>query len=373
METSARYLLIGLLALAAIAGGFLFVYWLNNTGGLGQRAQYRVEFDGPTPGLITGSPVLFNGLRVGEVVSVGLDPAQPRQVRATIAVDAATPVRTDTEVGLTFQGLTGATAVALTGGTGAPPAPSASGEPPLLVAGVAASQDTMQAAREAIQHLDRILSDNAEPLKNAIANISTFSDSLARNSDRIDRIAAGLERTFGGTAEKPVPGSFSLTPPARFPPIARLPQGQLAVAEPTALILFDTQRILVRSGDVVKPAFEDWRWSDTLPLLVQATLVRAFENAGYRGASPASAGLTVGYQLLVDIRDFVVAEDAQPAASVELGGKILDDKGGLVGAQVFRATAPVAGTDAAGAATALNEAFGKAAADMVVWTLGAME
>ena len=371
METRARYLLIGVLALVAIAGGFVFVYWMNTTGGLTKRAAYLVRFDAPAPGLYKGSAVLFNGLRVGEVVDIVLDPADPRRVTARIAIDARTPVRTDTAVGLNFQGLTGTPAIALVGGSPeAPPVPAEPGEPPLLVADVAASQDTMQAARETLRHLDQILLDNAAPLKNAIANLSIFSDALARNAGGIDKIVAGLERTFGGEAEKPVPGNYSLTAPKSFPSIAELPQGQLAIALPTALILFDTQRILVRSDNVAKPGFEEARWSDSLPILVQATLAQAFENADYPRASTAEAA-AFDFQLLVDIRDFAITTGPEPVADVELGAKILDEAGGITGARVFHARTPVAGGDAASAAAALDDAFGKAATDLVAWTLGA--
>jgi phospholipid/cholesterol/gamma-HCH transport system substrate-binding protein len=229
----------------------------------------------------------------------------------------------------------------------------------------------MQEARDTLRHLDDILTDNAAPLKNAIANLSTFSDSLARNSDRIDKIAAGLEKTFGGgEAAKPVPANYGLTAPTTFPAIAKLPQGQLIVAQPTALILFDTQRILVRANNAVKPAFDDAKWSDNLPMLVQSTIVRSMENAGYTAAAAASDSLAPGVQLAIDIRDFTVLQGDAGAANVELGAKVLSAKGEILGTRVFRATSPVSGPDAASAAAALDAAFGKAATDLVVWSLG---
>src|SRR6516164_6646985 len=99
METRAPYALIGLFVLAAIGAVFGFAYWLNNTGGLSERAVYRVRFENTVSGLLTGAAVLFNGIRVGEVTALGLNPDDPRQVMATIAVVAATPVRSDTEAG----------------------------------------------------------------------------------------------------------------------------------------------------------------------------------------------------------------------------------------------------------------------------------
>ena len=49
--------------LAAVAAVFGFVYWLQNTGGLGPRATYHVQFEGSVPGLLVGAAVLFNGIR----------------------------------------------------------------------------------------------------------------------------------------------------------------------------------------------------------------------------------------------------------------------------------------------------------------------
>src|SRR5690606_41928276 len=58
-----------------------------------------------------------------------------------VAVDPATPVRTDTGVETELQGLAGATVIALKGGSAAAPALSPVGdEPPLLVADSSGTQ-----------------------------------------------------------------------------------------------------------------------------------------------------------------------------------------------------------------------------------------
>ena len=77
METRAPFVIVGAFVLAAIAAVFGFVYWLQNTGGLGPRATYHVQFEGSVPGLLVGAAVLFNGIRVGEVSELGLAPDKP--------------------------------------------------------------------------------------------------------------------------------------------------------------------------------------------------------------------------------------------------------------------------------------------------------
>ena len=85
METRARYALIGLFILAVIATTFGFVYWLENKGGFAERETYRIKFQGSVSGLLIGSAVLFNGIRVGEVTALGLNADAPQDVVATIA------------------------------------------------------------------------------------------------------------------------------------------------------------------------------------------------------------------------------------------------------------------------------------------------
>ena len=147
METRANYVLIGLFTLAVILGGFGFVYWFNTIGAAGDRAPYRIVFEGSVSGLRTGASVLFNGIRVGEVTALKLDPAAPRAVVAMVAVEKSVAVRADTAVSLEYQGVTGTASIALRGGSQTSPPPP--GSPPTLTVDAAGAQDVTQAAREA--------------------------------------------------------------------------------------------------------------------------------------------------------------------------------------------------------------------------------
>ena len=220
MEHKANYTLIGAFTLAVIFGVFGFVYWFQSAGINGARAYYRVVFEGAVSGLSTGGAVLFNGIRVGEVTGVSLDPERPERVVADIAIQQGVPVRKDTRVGMQFQGLTGLASLALRGGSTDSPALSGTKEnPAVLVAPAAATQDVTQTARDVLGRLDQLLSDNQKALNTALANINTFTEALAknathidstlanvdkfsamlaRNSDRIDKIVAGMQDLTGG-------------------------------------------------------------------------------------------------------------------------------------------------------------------------------
>jgi phospholipid/cholesterol/gamma-HCH transport system substrate-binding protein len=220
METRAPYALIGLFVTAVIAAAFGFVYWLHNGGGLTERTVYRVHFENTVSGLLKGASVLFNGIRVGEVTNLQLDTNNPNVIAATIAVDAGTPVRADTKVGLDFQGLTGVPVVTLQGGSSPLNTTArASSEPLVLTAEPSAGQSMTNAARDTLRRLDTVLTDSDEPLRNTMANLNTFTGALARNSDKLDGIVAGLERLAGG-GKPTAPQVYDLTAPTQFREIA---------------------------------------------------------------------------------------------------------------------------------------------------------
>lgn len=375
METRARYALIGLFMLAVIAASFGFVYWLENKGGFSQREVYQVRFEGSVSGLLVGSAVLFNGIRVGEVTNLTLDPAAPQQVIATIAVDLNTPIRTDTQVGLETQGLTGGAAVTLRGGSGTSPLVSGEGgAPPVIVAQQSASQDWTQAARDAFQRVDGILAENSEALHDAIANIDTFSDALARNSDKVDGILAGLERMTGGAAGKTgIPLYDLVAASAVPPPPEEAPSWLLVVPEPTTLMGFNTDKILVQPAAGESTELPNAKWNDNLPVLFQEKVIQSFENAGYaKAVSRTREGITGNYQLLIDVRRFHISTATEPVAEIDFMAKILDQDGKIIDARLFQATAPTKGTDAPAYVTALDDAFGKLLSELLVWTTSAL-
>ena len=367
METRAPFALVGLLVVAAIGAIFGFVYWLNNTGGLGQRTNYEIRFEKTVSGLLKGAAVLFNGIRVGEVIDLKLNADDPGMVAAIVAVAAGTPVRADTHVSLEFQGLTGAPVVTMEGRSKlAPFLPSAG--VPVLTADPAAGVSMTQAARDALLKLQNLLAENSEPLHSTLNNLNTFSAALARNSDRLDGIIAGVERLTGAGPAAAVPVVYDLTAPHDFPNLKKTPSGQFTVAEPTGVLMFDTQKILVRPSGGEGPTFANAKWSDNIPKLLQARIIQSFENANeLKSVAKPMDGLAAGHQLLIDIRSFQFATTPAPTAEVEFSAKILGDNGKIIDARIFHASVPATAADAPAAAAALDEAFGKTAIELVVW------
>ena len=119
MESRASYLLIGSVAIGFVVALFGFVIWLEQWGFGAPQQRYRVVFGGEaTPaGLDRGGEVLFNGIGVGSIQSIKLDPDNARQALVVISIDADTPVRADLVAREGNQGFTGRSYLSISDGS----------------------------------------------------------------------------------------------------------------------------------------------------------------------------------------------------------------------------------------------------------------
>ena len=115
METRARYILVGLFTLLSLAAALGVILWLAKVQIDKTYAQYDIVFD-TVAGLGQASAVQYNGVNVGQVLTIALDRFDPSLVRVRIEINATTPIRQDTVATLASMGVTGVAFVALEGG-----------------------------------------------------------------------------------------------------------------------------------------------------------------------------------------------------------------------------------------------------------------
>lgn len=210
METRANYAIIGAFTLAVIFGAFAFVFWFSGVEKPAGLKLYKIVFQGSIAGLVTGNPVLFNGVRVGEVQKIDLMPQDPGQVYALIAVDSRVPVRTDTRVALEYTGLTGSASVGLNGGSpSAPPLETSDRLPGVLYADRSGLQDLMVTVRQVavrandlLDKGDALVREASPAVRNSVKNIEKFTDALAANADGLKEFMASVSEV--GHAVKPL-------------------------------------------------------------------------------------------------------------------------------------------------------------------------
>ena len=375
MEFKARFEVIGAFTLIVIGLLFGFIYWLNNTVGSTGSTQYKVEFNRPVSGLLVGGSVFFNGLRVGEVSALSLDPKNPARLEAVISVKSDIAVRSDTKVGVNYQGLTGIAAISLEGGgADAPLLLASGGELPLLQAGNRAGNDWGREISGVLVQVSDILAENRQPLKETIAHLSTFTKSLGGNKQRVENILNGLERMTGGKSKK-TGLIYDLMTPKDFTPPASKPSWRLVINDPAVLLALNTDKIQMRPTNGESLPIGTARWSDNLPNLFQEKIIQSFENAGYASSvlRPLE-GEDSDHKLLLNIRGFHLSTGKKKGAQVEYMAKLVNGEGKILASRLFETFAPVAmekdKLDEAASAKALGKAFGASVHDLIGWSVG---
>jgi phospholipid/cholesterol/gamma-HCH transport system substrate-binding protein len=181
--------------------------WLASGGALQQKYDlYRAIEDESVAGLSVNAPVKYNGVDVGKVRQIGLDPADPQRVNLLFAIERGTPIKEDTLAILKTQGLTGIAYVELSGGTrdALPLRAGKDSDYPLIRTTPSLSARLENVLTSVLAKLDStsnninaILSDdNQAAFKSALADIARVARTLAARQDTLDAGLLNAARTF---------------------------------------------------------------------------------------------------------------------------------------------------------------------------------
>lgn len=199
METKANYVLVGVFTLMVSLLAFAFVFWIARFGESRDSLELDVRIPGSVTGLSIGSQVLFNGIKVGDVRALHLDPSNPTMVIVKTRVNATTPITRSTTATLGFQGLTGLAYIELKGGRLDEPNLLTEAEKDGTVARIdadpssinnllATAQDIAARANSVLGQLEGFVKDARGPLTDTINNTKTFTDALAKNANIIQEL-----------------------------------------------------------------------------------------------------------------------------------------------------------------------------------------
>lgn len=202
METRASHVLIGAFTLAVLALAFLFVLWLGKLRLAHEWDHYDVVFNEAVSGLTVGGAVQYQGIQVGEVRRLSLDPEDPNKVIVRVRVSGGTPVKTDTHAKLSITGLTGVSVIQLSGGTAAAPKLTAKGseEVPRIIADtsalsklLASSEDIVTTVNDLLVRVSRLLNqDNLDKIAGTVDHLEKVTGRIAARDADIDKALANL-------------------------------------------------------------------------------------------------------------------------------------------------------------------------------------
>jgi len=196
METRAEYVLVGGFVLALLAGLAIALIWFVQAQFKASALRYDIYFEGSVSGLTAGSNVRFNGVPVGRVSAIQLDPDQPTRVHVTADIQPDVVIREDAVAQLQIQGLTGTAYVQITGASGdAPPLKAAPGQPyPVISSKASSLEQLFSGIPDLLQKLETLTdqlndltgSDNRAALTETLANLRKVSAVAAAHSKDLD-------------------------------------------------------------------------------------------------------------------------------------------------------------------------------------------
>ena len=118
METRANYVAVGAFVLAIIFLAFVAVLWLGRSEYSEEAKRYYIFFRGSVAGLNKGSEVQYNGIPVGHVVDIRVDPNNLEQIQVTVEIDTnIVDIKSDARAFLEANILNGIATIQIRGGT----------------------------------------------------------------------------------------------------------------------------------------------------------------------------------------------------------------------------------------------------------------
>ncbi|MGE8548058.1 MlaD family protein [Alcaligenes sp. Marseille-Q7550] len=291
MEPRAHHVLIGVFTLLVATAAVLFSLWLAKAGRDAETRDYEIVFLEGVRGLSRGSAVQYNGLRVGEVRSLRLDPDDLQRVRARITIQAAIPIHEDTRARLALAGITGQSVIELSGGTpNSPLLPATDGKLPVIVASPSPLAQLMAGGEELMSKISSLL-DNANHFLSA-----ENSQSISASLQQLEKLMGQLSQAGEGVPE--LIGKLS------------------AASEQAAALLKSTQGLVDRQGaqamNAIRKSMDDFsRATQSLDKLVRDNA--AAVGRGAQGLTEIEPTLRELRQALAGLRAVTSRLEDNPA------------------------------------------------------------
>ena len=188
MGTKLNYAAIGAFVMGLIAAFIIIAFWLAANTSSKSYNTYAVYMQESVSGLSQDAPVKYNGVVVGSVNQIKLNPDNPQEVILLLKIETGTPITEATTATLTTQGITGIAFIELKGGhIGAPPLtakededyPVIKNSPSLLLRLDIALSDLTSRLINVSAGLNKLLNpENQKAFKESLANIAKLTNSF---------------------------------------------------------------------------------------------------------------------------------------------------------------------------------------------------
>lgn len=208
MDPKVNYTAVGIYVVALSMALAAVVFWLSSEH-VKRFNYYLIYMKEAVSGLTEKAPVKFNGVDVGYVDTIKINPEDPQEVQLLVKIDQKTPITKSTTASLMALGITGTTYVGLKAKTpNAPPLekhtnepyPVIPSEPSLLVqlnealrevtSGLQGMGESFKGMNESFKRI--ATTENTTALGNILKKTSTASNQFPAAMDHIQRLSVSL-------------------------------------------------------------------------------------------------------------------------------------------------------------------------------------
>src|SRR6516162_3099473 len=201
METRAHYVAVGAFVLAVIIAGFVAVVSLGRVEFAQDLKRYYIFFRGSVSGLSRGSLVQYNGISVGRVLDIRVDPDDLEKIEVTVEIDTkVVKIKTDARAFVDTNMLSGVATIQIRGGTRE--APDLEPEPghryPVIASGSSVLQRVTETGPQLLERLmiavdnlnDLLNEQNRKAVSESLQNVQAISGAFVAPSKEVGELVA---------------------------------------------------------------------------------------------------------------------------------------------------------------------------------------
>lgn len=204
MDNKVNYTLVGLFVILLLAAMVVIFVWMEGLNNRQVLTKYSVYMNESVAGLTPKAQVTFNGVKVGTVDNIALNPKDPQQVHLVLSIQANTPINQSTVAELRSQGITGVTFVGLSATRKDAPTitvlpghryPVIPSKPSFMETLSDALKDVTKNIQKLSSSVQNIVDDtNRKAVAGSLQNIEKITKNLADNDKNLSQIIVSTKQ-----------------------------------------------------------------------------------------------------------------------------------------------------------------------------------
>lgn len=210
MDTKVNFVIIGLFVVGLTLAIVVASIWIAGGHHTKHYEKYLTFVDEAVDGLTEKSVIKFNGVDVGFIYKMGLNPSNPQEVRLELKILEGTPINQSTVATIRSQGLTGYSYMGLHAlKQTAPPLKKPKDEPYPVIPYSSSlfkkldsvAQDVSENVTKVTNALSELLGEeNQKYVRQILSNISDFTKALQVNTQSLDSIFKSTDKLLKNTS-----------------------------------------------------------------------------------------------------------------------------------------------------------------------------